>query len=169
MRRPVHATVTADMAGQAGWGRHVDCPKGDECCLFGVRLAWMWARILGINCCSSTRCSQVCATIFSGWSVWGTEWSAVERTAPRLEAPWHLRRGGARVLRVAQRAVLGRRVGMEGFRSLRSSGSCLTLNALNAQCVTKFAARLAGNSAVKVLRNWPELLRTPATLARLVG
>ena len=40
---------------------------------------------------------------------------------------------------------------------------------LNAQCVTRLAARVAGYSAVNVLRNWPEVLRTPAMLACFFG
>ena len=53
-------------------------------------------------------------------------------------------------------SLLGWRVRMDGLT-------------LTAQCVTRLAARLAGYSAVKVLRNWSELLRTPATLACFVG
>ena len=52
------------------------------------------------------------------------------------------------------------------FSNPRTSGSRRTLIA---QCVTRLAARIAGRSAVLVLRNWPEVLRTPAMLACLFG
>ena len=58
-------------------------------------------------------------------------------------------------------------VGMQGMDAgIFESGSRRTLNA---QCVTRLAARVAGYSAVNVLRNWPEVLRTPAMLACFFG
>ena len=51
---------------------------------------------------------------------------------------------------IATLSLLGCKLRMHGFLSLRTSGSCRTLNA---QCVTRLAA------AVNVLRNWPELLQ----------